>query len=258
MVSVADQEAWLRLGAVEKAASVLSLAHDPEIADVLEVGCGTGAILEQLDRRGFAKSYWACEPSPSLFERLEQKRSAIPRLAGLACATLEERPFAEKQFDLVILSHVLEHVLDPARLLSAALDRGRFVLIEVPLEGNVPGELRSRIRRKITGKPRTLNPAGHVQFFSRADATKLVEWTGAEVMRSRLYYPTAQVRFQADTDRLPRRLYSKAILAAERLLGGEFLARTYYGHYALLVGKSRTPNAGAWGHEFYALPRIAS
>ena len=257
MDPVADHDEWLRLGAAEKAASVLSLAQGLNIQDVLEVGCGTGAILEQLDRRAFAKSYWACEPSRALFEQLERKRSTIPRLAGLVCATLEERPFAKKQFDLVILSHVLEHVLDPARLLSAALDTGRFVILEVPLEGNVAGEIRSRIRKKITGKPRTLNPAGHVQFFSRADATKLVEWTGAEVMRSRLYYPTAQVRFQADTDRLPRRLYSKAILAAERLFGGEFLARTYYGHYALLVAKSRTPNADAWSHEFYAMPRSA-
>jgi len=45
------QDAWLSIGAVDKAMSVEQLARDLRIKSVLEVGCGTGAVLAEIIRR---------------------------------------------------------------------------------------------------------------------------------------------------------------------------------------------------------------
>ena len=61
-----DQDQWLEVGAKEKAQSVIELAANYGIQDVLEIGAGSGAILAELNRRDFGTRYWACEPSPEL------------------------------------------------------------------------------------------------------------------------------------------------------------------------------------------------
>jgi SAM-dependent methyltransferase len=251
---VIGHDQWLRVGAKEKAASVVQLTQGLPIEDVLEVGCGTGAILDELDKQGYACRYWACEPSKLLFGQLQRK--SISRLVEAACAPLDQNLFCRRDFDLVILSHVLEHVLAPAGLLAAALDRGRFVVVEVPLEGNFLGALRSKIRCALTRKPRTINSAGHVQFFSRSDIEKLAGWAGAQTIRARLYSPTAQLRFRASHGSWLARLYQKAVLYGENVFGEKLWAQLYYGHYALLCKRCEISSLREWSHEFYPVPGI--
>ena len=43
-----DQDKWLEVGASEKALSVQMLAAGLRPASLLEVGCGTGAVLDRL------------------------------------------------------------------------------------------------------------------------------------------------------------------------------------------------------------------
>jgi 2-polyprenyl-3-methyl-5-hydroxy-6-metoxy-1,4-benzoquinol methylase len=104
-------DGWLAVGAPEKASSIERLTDGLGITTLLEVGCGTGAILQELARRPAGREYAGCEPSGALFERARSRRYGVE--VDLRCATFEESGFADRQWDLIVLSHVLEHTPTP-------------------------------------------------------------------------------------------------------------------------------------------------
>jgi SAM-dependent methyltransferase len=231
----------LLLGAAEKAKSVIQLTEGLNIRRVLEIGSGTGALLETLDQLGFAESYYAIEPSEPLY-RFMVKRHSISRLVESEPETLKKCSLTDSRYDLVILSHVLEHVENPGELLNGAMKIADLTVLEVPLEGNWMGNLRAAFKNNVTGIPRQNNPAGHIQYFSRADIRRLVHWCGGKIVGSRLYVPRAQMRISRIGGSYPSRTYAKLVWSLSYILGDWLWCRCYYGHYAVSV-RQRTPIA---------------
>ncbi len=226
---------WHTRGADEKAESVVRLAP-PGTKTVVEIGCGTGAVLAALDRRGFAEEYWACEPASALCEQVAARH--IARLAALEAETFDSA-FPGRTFDVAIISHVLEHLLSPAVLLAQALTRARAVIVEVPIEDNVLGRARSEVRAML-GRERTDNAAGHVQFFSRSTARALVRHAGGTVVAERAYFPYEAFKAQGDA------LRTRVVVASAK---SEWLAQKYYEHFAMLTERSTTTE---WQHHYFA------
>ncbi len=225
---------WLDVAGNEKAASIISLAPQ-NVRSVVEIGCGTGAVLEALDRRGFAERYWACEPQPELFAQIAT--SKISRLIAASQATFDQA-FGNQCFDLAILTHVVEHLLTPAEVVTQALRRARHVFIEIPIEDNPAGWTRAHVR-KLLGHDRRDNAAGHVQFFSRHSARKLIEFAGGTILAERGYFPYDSAAASAD------RLHKKVVL---QLATHEAVGRVYYEHYAMLAQLATIDN---WGHHYH-------
>jgi SAM-dependent methyltransferase len=231
---VIDIAAWLDVGADEKAASIAALAP-PAVGTVIEIGCGTGAVLEALDRRGFGEAYWACEPEASLFAQI--RREKISRLVDASPTTFDEA-FGDQRFDLAILTHVVEHLLTPAELVTQALRRARHVFIEVPLDNNAAGWTRAQIRI-LLGRDRRDNKPGHVQFFSRRSARELVRYSGGQVLAERGYFPHAAALASADS------LHRRVVAQAARI---DLLGRAYYEHFAMLA---EVATIGEWSHHYH-------
>jgi SAM-dependent methyltransferase len=95
---------------------------------VLDVGCGYGRLLSLLHAAGVEAT--GVEINPQI--------AATVRSAGLRCMTAEEFNASQEQYDVVLMSHVIEHFA-PAELLSfmdAYLDRlkpGGRLVIATPL-----------------------------------------------------------------------------------------------------------------------------
>lgn len=250
MTSPAElEDAWLSVGAPEKASSVERLTRGRRIVSVLEVGCGTGAVLAELARREVGDEYAGCEPSPELFERARSRMYEVD--VDLRCATFEDSGFADDRWDLIVLSHVLEHTPNPAALLVRVLGAARYVVVEIPLEGTWMGRIRSKLRQVLTGKARADNAAGHIQFFSAADLCKMVYWSGGAVVRRRTYFPTAGYRqMKRDATGWRGRYYSVAI-AAHRAIGSRLMSHLYYGHFAILAAARVLGDEGAVPHPLY-------
>ncbi len=79
-------------------------------AKVLEVGCGTGLILERL--APVAESAWGVDLSPGML------RKAHERGLDVVVGSVTDLPFADESFDLVCSFKVLAHVPDIERALS--------------------------------------------------------------------------------------------------------------------------------------------
>ena len=76
MIDRTDLPKWHRVAAHEKCDSIVQLAPQG-VERIVEIGCGSGAVLEELDRRGFGRSYWACEPTTSLYDAIPDSISRL-------------------------------------------------------------------------------------------------------------------------------------------------------------------------------------
>ncbi|MCU0512495.1 MAG: methyltransferase domain-containing protein [Anaerolineae bacterium] len=113
--------------------------HDD--ARVLDLGCGRGGVLEQLDDVALR----AIGIDPDTASLREHRLPGLP----LAAATAVDLPFAAGTFDLVICAWVLEHLPDPARTLAEVarvLRPGGAFIFLAPNRRSLPALLNRLLR----------------------------------------------------------------------------------------------------------------
>ncbi len=154
---------WRALGALGKADHVIALcaAAGIEPASTLDVGCGDGSLLSELNGRGFGGRLSGVEIS----ERAAAIARSRPAIASVAQFDGYRLPAADAAHELGVLSHVLEHVTDPAALLRETGRACSAVVVEVPLEANLSARRRSKRVHAAE--------IGHLQRLDR-DALRLI------------------------------------------------------------------------------------
>jgi SAM-dependent methyltransferase len=162
---------WRALGAVGKADHVVDLCarSGTRPASTLEVGCGDGALLCELHRRGFGGRLVGVEITKAAvaIARERPQIDAVELFDGLHV------PAQDGAYDLGILSHVLEHVPDPVALFADVARACRAVLVEVPLEANLSAR-RARKREHAA-------QVGHLQRLDRPSVHTIVEGAGRSI-----------------------------------------------------------------------------
>jgi SAM-dependent methyltransferase len=162
---------WRALGAVRKADHAIALCTRAGVrpASTLEVGCGDGALLCELRRRDFGGRLSGVEITKAAVEiaRARQEIDSIELYDGLRL------PVADATYELGVLSHVLEHVPDPAALLREVARACRAVLVEVPLEANWSA--------RRAGKREHALEVGHLQRLDRRAIREIVARAGLSI-----------------------------------------------------------------------------
>ncbi|MDZ7897005.1 MAG: class I SAM-dependent methyltransferase [Arcicella sp.] len=121
---------WRGLGARQKVANILKITAGGSFQRVLEVGAGDGSVLKSLSEHNFAQELHAVEISESGLAQIQAKN--IKNLASAQIFDGYKLPFEDKFFDLIILTHVLEHV-EHERLLLREIHRvTKNLVLEVP------------------------------------------------------------------------------------------------------------------------------
>ncbi len=163
---------WRQLGAINKAEHVVRLAREVGLESpetIAEIGCGDGAVLDQLAAQDFGRRRVGYEISATA-QALAAERSGVTEV-HLFDGKRVSAPDAA--YDLVFASHVLEHVTSPGDLVHEMARIGRLVIVECPLEANLSAR-RPAARSLSRG-------AGHIQRFSRRHLRDLVREAGLEV-----------------------------------------------------------------------------
>jgi SAM-dependent methyltransferase len=225
---------WLARGAGEKVNSIAQLLQRNEIEpkSILELGCGTGAVIKECQRRNLSEKYLAVDYAPEAIEYLRKHAEGIEAIQG----DITDPDFhISDAVDLFVLSHVLEHLENPAAFLGAIKTslRFRYAVIEVPLENLLASRIKSIVQ------DRTVNKAGHIQFFTSSTFERLLSSNGFKVIDRRTYVPILDVetiRFVSDKDGLSKLRYGQKLFTGHYLpsLMEPLWKKLYYAHHAVL------------------------
>jgi len=128
-------EYWHSNGAVEDTknfgekiaimAEVKKLSGDPRGKSMLDIGCGTGEYLKAAADTGFNVTGIDVDSSTTEYVA---KKYGFKTVTGLLAA----QTFPQHSFDVIVLSHVIEHLQKPAELLGVIYEalkpNGLFVM----------------------------------------------------------------------------------------------------------------------------------
>ena len=139
---------------------------------VVDIGCGSGLLLELLRQRGF-RSLLGCDISSSSSKLLKEKE-----LDTLLCDASRPLPFVSDSFATATLVDVLEHSFDPERVLAEAARVAREVVVVVPNFNSVVARVQvamGRVPENNTPRKR------HVYWFNYETLARVVSTVGLEV-----------------------------------------------------------------------------
>jgi SAM-dependent methyltransferase len=165
----AGESEWCRIGAVDKADNVVRLCAGVSHASILDVGAGEGSILSRLAELDFGEAYTAIEVSETGVEAIRSR--GLPSLGECRLFDGERIPYGDGSFDLAILSHVVEHLENPRKLIYEAKRVARHVFVEVPLEHNL------RLPRDFVA-----DDLGHINTYTATTIRHLLQSCGLEVL----------------------------------------------------------------------------
>jgi 2-polyprenyl-3-methyl-5-hydroxy-6-metoxy-1,4-benzoquinol methylase len=153
----------------------------------LDVGCGEGWTLAFFHRRG-----WICR---GLDHSDHALRAHHPHLCELLTrgdleAGLADLCAAGARYEVIWLDNVLEHALDPARILAACqdvLDDQGILVVEVPNDfSEIQNDL---LERDHIGRAFWVRPPDHLSYFRRGSLVSLCESVGLECVDSLADFP---------------------------------------------------------------------
>jgi len=134
-----DAASWLlsfgRAPAIRR--MTLEMADVKPGESVLDVGCGTGSLaLAAKAAVGPEGSVRGIDASPEMIEQARRKAAKAGAKADFRVALIEELPFGEGEFDLVLSSFMLHHLPDDVKRKGLAEVRrvlkpgGRFLAVD--------------------------------------------------------------------------------------------------------------------------------
>jgi len=166
------QQLALRDAKFDKLEKTLFRAKEPP--SVNDVGCATGALLAYLRDRGWRVT--GVEISPCAEYARKERRLDVRSVP------FEENKFPQEHFDVVLASHLIEHLNDPVSFLTEAnrvLKEGGLIFITTP---NISG-----FQARIYGGRWRSAIFDHLYLFSVRTLSKMLKKTGFKIERIRTW-----------------------------------------------------------------------
>lgn len=121
---------WGNKAAYDRA---LTLIDPRENGTFLEIGFGTGRLLEMVGQRQSGGILAGIDPSSLMLERARRRLTKKGYMSDLKLGLADSLPWSDAQFDAVAALHCFQFWSDPAKTLAEIMrvlrKEGRFVLI---------------------------------------------------------------------------------------------------------------------------------
>ena len=152
----------------------------PEKAQVLDLGCGSGDLLATLAE--ISADVVGVDHSAEQIDhaRLHLAEKGLDNVRVLVTDGVEYLQGVVAPVDVVVLSHILEHLEDPSAMLRDVAELCSFVYVEVPdFESQT-----SNAFRQLLGRPLIFSDLDHIWEFDRREITELLEGAGLMVLET--------------------------------------------------------------------------
>lgn len=209
---------WDSADAPWKAGKIAQILERHQITanSIVEVGCGSGAVLASLQNHYPHARMEGYDIAPDA-----QRFWPAPANKGISFTLGDYLELETAIPDVVLVIDVLEHLGNPWDFLARLKDRASLVVCHIPLDLSAVSVARERPLLHVRNK------VGHLHYFTRSLAVALLEESGYEVMEA-LYTNASldapQRSFKTRLAAYLRRLaYACNKDLGVRLLGGETL-----------------------------------
>ena len=171
---------WRWLSAIDKVNNIVTLSSKYPHKTILEIGSGEGSVLKRLSDLQFGDALYSLEISETALKTIRNRN--IKSLAALNLFNGYSIPYENKKFDLCILSHVIEHLEYPRKVLFEAGRVANYVYVEVPLEDN----------RKLQNDFQ-FDKVGHINAYSPKTIRRLVQTCDLEILSQTVTNPSYKI-----------------------------------------------------------------
>jgi SAM-dependent methyltransferase len=204
----------------------LARLHPRRHDALLEIGCGNGFFLEEAVAQGYREA-WGVEPSRDAVAR------ASPQVrARIILEVMRPGLFDSERFDAVCAFQVLEHVPDPAGLLTECLrllrPGGKLLLLN-----HDSGALTAR----VLGERSPIIDLEHLFLYSRATLARLATQCGFLVERSGQVRNDYSLHYLVRLLPLPTAVKARLLSALRHSRWGRLCLRVPLGNQYLICSK---------------------
>jgi ubiquinone/menaquinone biosynthesis C-methylase UbiE len=223
---------WKALCATQNLGGVQELLARAAVAPerVIDIGCGDGAILEEMSRRGVGSRFVGYEIAPAAVAFVESRN-----ISGVERVQLfdgEELPEPDDAFDLALLHFVIDQAVAPGKLLAEARRVARYVVVAVVLDDT--RRMRAKLRRGRQGR------FGRLQLYNRDSIRDQLEAAGLTILAESVHAPSVRIGvFWAEGPRAKLRAYALAgARAGLHLIAPRYAERLYAHSYRAICSSA--------------------
>ena len=211
---------------------------------ILEIGCALGILLNNISEHLSIKRIFGLDISS---KNIELAKTLYPDNTFFQGTVEDLKGFISNgqtlpEFDLILLSDVIEHIPDDLKFLESVKEISTYVMINLPLEKC----FKNRHRKYDED-----DPSGHLHCYDRGMALSLIDQAGFEIINRftasafrnktifKIYLKARNERLKLKP--LPKRLFWKLFYLAEdrmKLINNHLSERIYGTNYFALL-KSR-------------------
>lgn len=190
-----------------KADAILRMMEKNQLlpSSVCEIGCGAGEILHILQQKSpSVRELIGYEIAPQAYElaRSRENEHLHFRLADF-------REQDHNTYDLILLIDVLQHFEDWFGYLKKIKTQSEYKILQLPIDVTVSSALHNELVEYY-------HDAGHVHFFSKDVALKLLQECGYEILDYFYTLPPLDTTTWAQVRGKPRKMLRKLVRLIKR------------------------------------------
>lgn len=145
-------------------------------SEVLDIGCNDGNLRNFL----INCKYYGVDLDKELIHELVKKGIKAKQVD----LNKQVLPFKKEKFAYIVLLDILEHVVNPQKLLSESKERlkeGGRLIITLPNDYHILNKTRFIFNKPLTEDP--FAPYGHLHYFSIKDGERFLIKNGFKILR---------------------------------------------------------------------------